>query len=224
MSAAIGDFLPAALAVALSPIPIIAVVLILGTAKASSTGPAFAVGWVGGLAAVSALVLLLTAGASGTESTASEAVEWGKVAIGALFLYMAVKQWGKRPRRGEEVTLPKWMATLDDITPGRAAILGVTLSGANPKNLALTLSATATIAMAGLDGAEEVIAVAVFVLIGSLSVLGAVLFHAMAGDRATAPLASIKDFMTANNAVIMMVILLLLGAKLIGDGLGGLGS
>ena len=40
----IGDFLPAAVAVALSPIPIVAVVLMLGTPRARSNGPAFALG------------------------------------------------------------------------------------------------------------------------------------------------------------------------------------
>ncbi len=46
---AIGDLLPSAVGVALSPVPIIAVILMLGTPKARSNGPAFAVGWVAGL-------------------------------------------------------------------------------------------------------------------------------------------------------------------------------
>jgi len=46
-----------------------------------------------------------------------------------------------------------------------------------------------------------------------------VVFYLLAGDRATRPLAVVKQFMAENNAVIMMVILLLLGAKLLGDGL-----
>jgi hypothetical protein len=37
--------------------------------------------------------------------------------------------------------------------------------------------------------------------------------------RAARPLEAIKRFMSDNNAVIMMVVLLLLGAKLLGDGL-----
>ena len=40
----IGDLLPAA--VALSPIPIVAVVLVLGSPGARTAGPAFALGWV----------------------------------------------------------------------------------------------------------------------------------------------------------------------------------
>ena len=56
---AIGDLLPSALAVALSPIPIVAIVLVLGAPNARTAGPAFAVGWIAGLLCVSVIVVLL---------------------------------------------------------------------------------------------------------------------------------------------------------------------
>jgi hypothetical protein len=37
-------------------------------------------------------------------------------------------------------------------------------------------------------------------------------------------LAAAKQFMTDNNAVIMMVLLLVIGAKILGDGLAGLSA
>jgi hypothetical protein len=46
MGEAIGQSLPLAIGVALSPIPIIAVVLMLTTPRARSNGPAFVVGWL----------------------------------------------------------------------------------------------------------------------------------------------------------------------------------
>jgi hypothetical protein len=95
------------------------------------------------------------------------------------------------------------------------------LSGANPKNLALTLAASASIAEAGLTSADTAIAVAAFVAIGSVTVAGAVLFYLAAPATAARPLVVIKQFMSDNNAVIMMVVLLLLGGKLLGDGLSG---
>ena len=87
------------------------------------------------------------------------------------------------------------------------------LSGANPKNLALTLAASAAIANAELGGADTAIAIATFVAIGSISVVGAVAFYLAAPAKAARPLATVKEFMANNNAVIMMVILLLLGAE-----------
>jgi threonine/homoserine/homoserine lactone efflux protein len=106
----------------------------------------------------------------------------------------------------------------------QGAGVGLALSGANPKNLALTAVAAASIAQAGLDPAGNVAAVAVYVLLGSLSVVGAVLYFLIAADRAVGPLNAVRGFMSANNAVIMMVIFLLLGAKLVGDGIAGIAN
>jgi threonine/homoserine/homoserine lactone efflux protein len=217
---AIGDLLPSAFAVALSPIPIVAVVVVLGSPRARTTGPAFALGWVGGLLLVSVVVVLLAGSGSDPDSD-DPGLDWLKVAIGILLLGMAARQWTKRPKRGEEAETPSWMATIDSATPARAALLGAALSGANPKNLALTLTAAASIAAAGLDGADTAIAIALFVALGSATVAGAVLLHLVAGERAARPLAAMEQFMSEHNAVILMIVLLLLGAKLIGDGLAG---
>lgn len=224
MGQAIGDLLPSAVGVALSPVPIIAVILMLGTPKARSNGPAFALGWIAGLVAVSVVVLLLASGSDDPDSGSSTAVDVVKLVLGALFALMALKQWQGRPKPGEEPTMPKWMSTVDGFTPGKSLTLGAALSGANPKNLALTLAAAASIAQAGLSGGQSAIAVAVFVVIGSLTVAGPVLFYVVSTDRAAGPLASIKEFMSAHNAVIMMVVLIVLGAKMLGDGIAGLSA
>ncbi len=218
LSDAIGDLLPAAVAVALSPIPIVAIVLVLGAPHARTAGPAFAAGWIAGLAVVSVLVVLVIGGGADPDGD-DPGLNWLQLALGVLFLGMAAQQWTKRPKPGEEPETPDWMATIDSATAPRAAVLGAALSGANPKNLALTLTASASIVEAGLDDADTAIAVAVFVAIGSLTVAGAVLFYLVDADRAARPLGAIKQFMSDHNAVIMMVVLLLLGAKLIGDGL-----
>lgn len=221
---AIGGLLPAAVAVALSPIPIVAIVMVLGTPRAKSNGMAFSVGWVTGLVSVSVVVLLIAGGASDPESGTSDAANGIKVVLGVVFLVMAAKEWRKRPRRGEEAEMPSWMAAIDAVTPPKALGLGLALSAANPKNLALTLAASASIAQAGLDRTDTVLAVVAFVGVGSITVVGSTLFSLVAHDRAEGPLATVRQFMSDNNAVIMMIVLLVLGAKLIGDGVGGLGS
>ena len=222
MGQAIGDILPSAIGVALSPVPIIAVILMLGTPKARSNGPAFAIGWVLGLVIVSVIVLLVASDADDADSGSSTAVSWVKLLLGVLFLVMAVGQWRKRPQPGVEPAMPNWMAAIDSFTPGKSFVLGAALSGVNPKNLALTLAAAATIAQAGLDGGGTAVTVAVFVIIGSLTVAGPVVIYLLASQRAAGWLAEIKDFMSAHNAVIMMVVLLVLGAKLVGNGIAGL--
>lgn len=219
---AIGDLLPVAVAVALSPIAIIGIVLVLRSPRARVSGPMFALGWLAGLVAVSIVVALIAARADDPDSGTSTIVNVVKIAIGALFLVLAVKQWRSRPARGEEVEMPGWMATLGSVSPSRALVLGATLSAANPKNLALTMAAAASIAEAGLDRAGTAVAIAGFVVLGSLGIAGLVVFYLLGPERASRPLAAIEQFMADNQAVISMVILVVLGAKLIGDGIGGL--
>lgn len=67
MGQAIGQVLSLGVAVALSPVPIIAVVVMLGTPRARVNGPAFVVGWVVGLAFVGTAILLLAGGADASE-------------------------------------------------------------------------------------------------------------------------------------------------------------
>jgi threonine/homoserine/homoserine lactone efflux protein len=219
---AIGGLLPSAIAVALSPIPIVGVVLVLGTPRARSSGTAFAVGWIFGLGVLSTAVVLGLG--SGVDPGTESGIEWFKVAVGIVFLSMAAQQWKKRPRNGETVEMPKWMDSVASITTPGAAVLGAGLSGANPKNLALTLAASASISEAGLDRVDTALAVVAYVALGSITVAGSVLLYFLSPKRAARPLAAVGQFMSENSAVIMMVVLLLLGAKLLGDGLGGIAS
>ena len=219
---AIGDLLPSAVGVALSPVPIIAVILILGTPKARTNGPAFALGWVAGLVIVSVIVVLVADDSQDPDSGMSTTVAVVELVLGLLFFVMARKQWQGRPKAGQEAEMPKWMATVDGFTPGKSLVLGALLSGVNPKNLALTLAASASIARAGLDGGETTLAIGVFVVIGSITVAGPVVFNMFAGVKAAGPLAAMKGFMSDHNAVIMMIVLIVLGAKLLGNGIAGL--
>ena len=56
MGQAIGGSLPLAVGIALSPIPIIAVVLMLTSRRAKVNGPTFVLGWLIGLGIVGAML------------------------------------------------------------------------------------------------------------------------------------------------------------------------
>jgi threonine/homoserine/homoserine lactone efflux protein len=173
---------------------------------------------------VGALVLV-AAGAAGASENAEPAtwVDVLKLVLGALLLLMAARQWRGRPRAGEAAELPKWMRTVDHFTAGRSLAIGAALSGINPKNLLLTVAAAAAVAQAGVSTGEEVVAMAVFVLVGTIGPGLPVAIYFAIGERATKLLDELKAWMGAHNAAIMTVLLLVLGAKLIGDGVSGLG-
>ena len=186
---AVSGALPSALGVALSPIPIVAVILMLGTPRARTNGPAFALGWVLGLLVVSIAVVAVTGAAgeaSQVGSSTSDSISWMKVGLGVVLLVMAKRQWQKRPAPGTEPELPRWMAKIDQLPPGEALGAGVLLSALNPKNLILTLAAAASIAQVpGITTGEEAVAIAVFVAIASVTTVGAVVLYFVGGTRAT---------------------------------------
>ena len=223
MGPAIGDILPFAIGVAVSPVPIIAVILMLFGPKARSTGPAFALGWLLTLAVVGMAVLTVadTSDVS-SEQGPSDAVFAIKLAIGLLLLVLAVRQWRSRPNEGEEPEMPGWMDAIDEFTALRAFGLAALLAGVNPKNLGLTLAAGSTIAQAGLTGAEPWIALIVFVALASVTVALPVGYYLVARSSAERTLDSLKSWLTANNATVMSVLFLIIGVLLVGDGMGGL--
>jgi len=222
LSTTLGNLLPAALGVALSPVPIIATVLMLMSGRPRRTAPAFAVGWAVGLVVVLVLVLLVV-GTNGLDtSSTSDTTSWVKLVLGLVFLVLALRTWRHRPRPGETAEPPAWMARLDTISPLVALGLGAALSGINPKNLALTASAAVAIASGGLSSGQVVVCVVVFVVIGSALVAGPVLAFLVLGDRTAAPLQSLKTFMEVHNPAIMTVLLSVLGLSMLGQGLGGL--
>ena len=223
MGEAIGGSLPLAFGVAISPVPIIAVVLMLTTRRGRVNGPVFVLGWLCGLAVVGAIVLSVV-GPSGAGSSGSPAtwVSWVKIALGVLLLLLAVRQFRGRPAGDETAAMPKWMAAIDTIKPPAAFGLAAVLAGVNPKNLLMAVGGAAAIAQTGISGAQQAVAYAIFALIGTLGVGVPVGIYFALGDRSASILRDLKDWMGRNNALIMAVLCLIIGVKLIGDAIGGL--
>jgi threonine/homoserine/homoserine lactone efflux protein len=223
MGQAIGQVLAFGVGVALSPIPIIAVVLMLATPKGRVNGPAFLAGWVLGLAVVGTIVLLAASGAEASENGGpAEGLSIVKLGLGVLLLVVALRQWRGRPHGDADPELPKWMQTIDTFTPPRAAGIAVALSAVNPKNLLLTVGAGAAIAQTGASTGDQAVALAVFVLLGTLGPGIPVGIYFLMRDRATAILEGLRGWMARENATIMAVLCLIIGAKLIGDAITGL--
>jgi len=222
MGEAVGQILPMAVGVALSPVPIIAVILMLVTRQARVNGPAFIIGWLIGLAIIGIVVIGILGGAGSSSGEPAMWVLWLELVLGLLLLLVAWRQFGTRPHAGETAAVPKWMGAIDAFTLAKALGAGVLLSGLNPKNLLLGVGAAATIAQLGISTGEQAVAYVVFALIATIGVAAPVVIYFALGDRAPAVLDRMKGWMGQNNAVIMTILCLIIGVKLIGQALGGL--
>lgn len=222
MLAVIGSTLPLALGIAISPMAIIAAVLMLLSPKARATATGFLVGWLVGIVAATTVFTLvgglLPASEPGPPATIRGVIH---LAVGVLLLVLAVRQWRRRPTAGEPAPLPAWMRAIDSISwPAAAAAgFGFLLSGLSPKNLLLAAAAGVEIGAAALPMAETVAVVAIVVLLAGATVLIPVAAYLVAAERLRAPLGALRGWLAAENAVIMSVLLLVLGVVLIGKGI-----
>ncbi|MFJ6570138.1 GAP family protein [Streptomyces sp. NPDC091292] len=221
MGDAIGQMLASAVGIAISPLPLIAVVLMLATPHGRTNGIAFAAGWTASIALLTALIVAFGGGTRTSGQPASWTL-WLKLALGALFLVLAWKQWQGRPREGHGARPPAWMRAVDKFTPGKSAGLAGALALANPKNLVLTVGGALSIASSGADGTGKTVAAILMVLIASACATVPLAVYLFGGARAERVLAGWKTWMADHNAAIMIVVLTVLGAKYIGDALSGL--
>ncbi|UGT61915.1 GAP family protein [Nocardia asteroides] len=219
MLSAVGQLLPLAVGVAISPIPIVAVVLMLMSRNAGATSAGFAAGWVAGIAAVLAVVAA-AAGAihTGDGSEPSPAVGWVKIGLGVLLVGLA----GKQLRARGDHSAPKWMQAIDSFTLGKAAGLGFVLAAVNPKNLLLCVSAGLQLGTAELSVGAAAGAGAIFVVLAATTVLVPVIGYRLAAERLRAPLAATQQWLSGNNHLVMAIVLALMGASVIGKGLEAL--
>lgn len=223
MGQAIGDFLPLAVGVAVSPVPIIAVILMLFSARATSNAPAFLVGWLRGLLVLGGIVLLVAEGADASEDEdTSDVIDIIKMALGALLLFLAARQWQNRPKAGEQTEMPSWMSALDSFTAVKAFGVGALSGSVNPKVLVLAGAAAAGIAQAGLSTGEEWLALAIFIAISSLGVGVPVVYYFVAGASARTTLDTWRTWLAQNNSTVLAVMLLVFGVVVLGQGLSGL--
>ncbi|MFI2284417.1 GAP family protein [Nocardia beijingensis] len=219
MGAVLGDLFPLAVGVAISPIPILAAILMILSAHAGSAARGFALGWVAGIATATAIVVLLAGPLGGAgDRQPSAAGAWVRIVLGVLLLGLAVAQWNSRA----DTAVPGWMRAIDQLTIVKATALGAALSAVNPKNLLLCLSAGVVIGSAGISVGGQAVAGVAFTVLAASSVVAVTLGYGLAADRLHEPLERTRSWLQANNHVVMALVLAIMGAVVAGRGIGGL--
>jgi threonine/homoserine/homoserine lactone efflux protein len=219
MGKAIGEMLPLAIGIAISPTTITATVLmLLSNGKSRTVG--LLLGCLVGVGAAVSLSTLLSAllpiQGSGRSSPETGVIQ---LVAGALFLVLAWSQWRGRPATGERGELPKWATAVDSMTPAKALVLGLLLSAVVPKNLLLALSAGVMVGETAPSVGQAAVVILIFTVIATSTVAVPVVAYLVAPARMSGPLEQLREWLVDNNVTIMVVVLLVIGVVMVGNGI-----
>ncbi|MCS5733910.1 GAP family protein [Herbiconiux daphne] len=214
---ALGEVIPLAFAVIISPMPLVAVITLLLGPRGRGNAVVFTIAFA---VAFFALTLALASGSKGTTENDSFFATVFHIVIGfafaALFFYLALRSWQKRPKKGATPVEPKWLAAMDSFGVVKSAGLGVLLGVANVKNIPIAIAAGSSIGSADLPWSLVFVCSAVFVAVSCLGLIVLTVVGGSHSQHIASGLASAKAALIQHNNLIMAVLFIILGALQLG--------
>ena len=222
MGGAVGSSIGYALGIAISPIPIAALILTLLSVRPRANSLAFTVGWILGIGGVAAIAIITPLFAAGDDP--SDRRGWIRLSIGVILVLAAIGRWRTRPGPGDEPSTPPLMRAIDGAaTPGVLGI-GFALAAFNPKDMLLAAAGGAEIGSAELTGGSTLTALVIFTAVAASTAVVPVGAYLVVGDRLDDRLQRSREWLIRHNPIVMAVVLLALGALFIAEGLHILGN
>lgn len=212
MGQTIADVVPIAIGIAISPLPVVAVILVLFSERATAASIAFVAGWFGALVAVPVIgITVFSSTTFRAGSSAETGSGWVLVALGTVMVATGTVLVARSMHETEAPKTPAWMNRIEHAGPTTVFGAAVVLAVANPKNLPLLIAGTAQILQSDLPGGDAYIVAGVFALIASLTVVAPVAVFLTMRTRVRPLLEVTKVWLIDNNQVIMAVLVLVLG-------------
>lgn len=216
----IGGVVSLGLGVAVSPLPVIAVFMILSSSTVAA-GTWFLSGRIIALTVITAVLAPFTdAIDDAAGSTAPAAI--GRLIIGSGLLIWSVVKLVRHRTAPRAAGIPSWLRAADGLTGRRALTAGLLVSAVNLKEVALAGAAGVIIGGAMLETGPMVLGVVVFVVVACSSVAVPLVAMALLGDRVRPVLSRARDWLIVHNAVVMASVLLVIGALLLLTGVADL--
>ncbi len=206
-----------AIGLALSPLPVIAIFMLLMTPRASVNGPSFLGGWFLGIYVVGVIVFNIP----GLEADQSQPTDFSamlRIGVGVLLLIGAVRYWFNRPGPGDEVKTPKIFVHIDRFGFWKSFFTGILLSVVNVKNFALSAAGAKEIEDVSAKGAGIYWYLLLFTIIGSLLIIFPTLVHILFGNKVEDRFQRWKAWLIRNNHMLLVILLTVFGLVLINGG------
>jgi hypothetical protein len=213
---ALTDLIPLALGVALSPLPVLALLLMLMSRDELRNGRAFAAGWIGALVGVATASTLV--GIHVRASDPPRAIRVAELVTGLILLLAAGIAWR---RRRTALRAPRWLLAADAISPMGAFWLAIALAVFNAKDIALTVAAGTVISDAALTTAATAVALATFAAIAGSTVLVPFAVAELRGERALPSLRRWHGWLERHGRAGVALILAAAGVVFVASGLQG---
>jgi threonine/homoserine/homoserine lactone efflux protein len=213
MGELLAQLIPTAIVGALSPLPVLVAIALLMSERGLAKAAAFTAALTGTFL-VMGLVVLAVADTDGADSDGGRAVAGAVIAVvGGFLVVMALKQLLGAP--DPDATPPRFMERLDQMPPGRAAVLGLVTALVNVKQLGIFVAGVSQIVTAGVTGTQAWIALLVFVLLLQAGVIVPIVGVAVAREPATRWLRSFQGWLTRHKRTISIVLGLVVGAAFV---------
>lgn len=206
--------LPLALGLALSPVPVIEMILVLLSKRRVANSVAFVIA----LAMLSAIGLAF--GAAGSQA-ASDDADGTSPAMAVVLALLGVALLGigaANYRNRRDASEPPILSKVSDMGPGAVAFLALGATLLNPKNLPLLLAAGSALA----DTSTPVLAGGLFLIVCTSPYWAAAIYTAVGGPAAQQRLDALREWLVQRNRLIMGVLCIALGIVLLGKGASAL--
>lgn len=220
MWTSLGEVLPLAVALAVSPFAVVTgVVLLLGDGGRLKAA-LFGLGWFAAILVVaSAAYWLVDAAYDSDPAHTDDGVDIVQLALGVLFFGLAALSWRKRPADGERPREAKMLDRLTGMSSLGALGLGVGQGVLVIKNVPLALGAGATIGESGVRGADAVVLLVLFAVIATAGVVVPLAVSIVGGAKVSSGLVELRRWLEVNLTAVTVAILVVLGALFVGNGL-----
>jgi hypothetical protein len=218
----VGDILPLALVVSVSPINIVAAILLLFSKRPIANATTYLLGFVLGVAAMLSGITALANTidlSPGTER--SRGISALLLTLGLVLIVVGVRKFSHRPGLDQEPEEPRWMTGIGDFGAGQSFLVGASVGALNPKNIAVAFASAVVVATAQLPVGQQVGVIAIYTLIASIGVATPIVAALVLGDRSESVLGAWKHWLDRNNGTVMAVIYLFFGVILLGKGIAG---
>jgi len=219
----IGDLLPLALVVAVSPINIVAAILLLFSKRPVANATIYLLGFVLGVAAMlSGMTALADAIGLSPDTDRSRGTSALLLALGLFLIIVGVRKLSHRPGPEQKADQPSWMKGIGDFGAGQSFVVGASVGALNPKNIAVAFASAVVVATAQLPVGQQVGVIAIYTLVASIGVASPIVTAVTLGDRSETILSAWREWLDRNNGTVMAVIYLFFGVILLGKGIAGI--